>query len=104
ATTPAVDTTAPADRVPSSLDDKQPVAGHEATTTTTTTTTTTSSDIFMLHDSILLTEVQRKLQNEGVYSGATDGRTSAELESSIRQYQAKKGLDQTGALDRRTTE
>lgn len=104
--TPAVETTAPVDRVPSSLDEKQPVAGHEMPATASPDIYTANEDgtRHMLHDSILITEVQRKLQNEGVYSGATDGRTSAELESSIRQFQAKKGLAQTGALDRPTTE
>jgi predicted small secreted protein len=115
--TTTTDRTEATDRVPEPLD-RQPVAGREPGstvpgTTTTTETTATASDIFvmnddgtrtMLHDSALLTQVQQKLSSEGLYTGTVDGRATPELASAIREYQAKKGLPQTGAIDKRTAD
>jgi peptidoglycan hydrolase-like protein with peptidoglycan-binding domain len=114
ATTPAP-TTATTDRVPDTLD-RQPVSGTESSVPagstasgTTTTTTTTTSDIYyvgddgnrlMLSDSSLITDMQRKLTDAGVYHGPIDGRTSPELATAIRDYQAKKNMEQTGTIDR----
>jgi hypothetical protein len=125
-TTPAAtetDTMATTDRVPEPLDERQPVAGHESTVPSgsetpttaseTPTITTTTSDIYvvrqdgtrtMLHDTVIITDLQRKLSTDGVYQGATDGQTSPELSASIREYQRKHELEQTGTLDRSTAE
>jgi peptidoglycan hydrolase-like protein with peptidoglycan-binding domain len=58
----------------------------------------------MLHDSALLTQVQQKLAAEGIYQGPTDGKSSPELAAAIREYQAKQGLEQTGAIDHKTAD
>jgi hypothetical protein len=55
-----------------------------------------------ISDSTLVTRIQQKLKAEGVYDGPTDGRASAETTAALREYQAKRGLPQTGSIDERT--
>ncbi len=121
-TTPSTDTTgaAPSGTAGSDLD-RQPVSGTGGDTAATTPTTpdstgtgtTTSTDVYwvaddgertVISDSTLITRVQQKLKEAGVYQGETDGRVSAELGPAIRQYQAKRGLPQSGAIDKRTAD
>jgi hypothetical protein len=107
-TTPAAPTTAPADRVPGTMD-RQPVSGTDTTSTVTTTTTEIyvmgeDGQRIMLHDSGLISDLQRKLKAEGLYMGEIDGKTSPELASALRQYQTQKNMTQTDALDRTTAE
>ena len=58
----------------------------------------------MLHDSALITQVQQKLSAAGVYAGPTDGKTSPELAAAIKEFQAKQGIDQSGAIDHKTAD
>jgi hypothetical protein len=80
---------------------------------TTGMATGTSTDIYwvsddgqrtVISDSMLVTKIQQKLKEAGVYQGETDGRTSAELGPALRQFQAKRGLPQTGVVDERTAD
>jgi peptidoglycan hydrolase-like protein with peptidoglycan-binding domain len=45
---------------------------------------------------------QRRLRDEGFYSGPVDGKIGPQTQRAIRQYQAKHGLTVTGELDEST--
>ena len=101
---PTATTPAPS-ALPVASDEKQPVAGRDMAVA--------GADLFwvagdgkraMIHDTALLTQIQQRLATDGVYTGATDGRTSPELAAAIRQFQAKKGLAETGSIDRTTAD
>jgi peptidoglycan hydrolase-like protein with peptidoglycan-binding domain len=57
-----------------------------------------------IHDTVVLTQVQQKLTQEGLYSGPVDGHPSAELGTALRRYQARNGLPDTGSLDHATAD
>jgi hypothetical protein len=48
-------------------------------------------------------EVQTKLSDEGLYSGAVDGAYSPDLSAALTRYQVRKGLPITGQLDAETS-
>jgi hypothetical protein len=90
-----------------------PPARSEPTAATPPATEASGGDVFwisdggkraMLHDSGLITQVQQKLSKAGIYKGATDGRSSEELATAISNFQFRKGLPKTGAIDRYTAE
>jgi len=46
--------------------------------------------------------VQERLKTEGVYAGPIDGELNAQTEAALRQYQEKKGIPASGAVDKET--
>ncbi len=53
-------------------------------------------------DTAALTQLQQKLQKEGLFSGSIDGHPSPELTSALRRYQARNGLSDTAVIDHAT--
>jgi peptidoglycan hydrolase-like protein with peptidoglycan-binding domain len=49
-----------------------------------------------------ITEVQQKLQQDGLYQGKIDGRLGRETRHALQQYQKQNGLRVTANLDRET--
>jgi peptidoglycan hydrolase-like protein with peptidoglycan-binding domain len=47
-------------------------------------------------------QAQQQLKGAGVYRGSADGKMSSETKQAISEFQQKKGLKQTGALDEET--
>ena len=46
--------------------------------------------------------VQERLKAEGVYAGPVDGELNAQTEAVLRQYQEKRGIPVSGAVDEET--
>jgi peptidoglycan hydrolase-like protein with peptidoglycan-binding domain len=46
--------------------------------------------------------VQERLKAEGVYAGPVDGELNAQTEAALRQYQEKRGIPVSGAVDEET--
>jgi peptidoglycan hydrolase-like protein with peptidoglycan-binding domain len=49
-----------------------------------------------------VSEVQQKLQQEGLYHGQVDGIIGPETKQALRQYQQQNGLQVTAELDQQT--
>jgi peptidoglycan hydrolase-like protein with peptidoglycan-binding domain len=81
---------------PAGSSDKQPVSGSALYYVTDSGTRKE------LTDTATVTDVQKRLAREGLYSGEADGHASPELTSALRRFQARNGLPDTAVIDHAT--
>jgi peptidoglycan hydrolase-like protein with peptidoglycan-binding domain len=55
-----------------------------------------------LNSQASIQQAQQRLQAQGLYNGAIDGRNGPEMKSALMQFQQRNGLPQTGVLDQQT--
>lgn len=108
-TTATPSTTAPSATATPATDDRQNVAGRDLGAAVSDTVSDvywvdTTGNRAVLHDTATLTQIQQRLAADGFYRGQNDGKTSPELTAAIRQFQAKKGLAETGMIDNQTAD